>query len=74
MCIFNAVKIQSGIGFIVDALFGNFAFLHNLYTVVELHTNFVLIHFGSQSITYTHSLIYIHGNCYVYAIFALTIL
>ena len=30
MCIFNAVKKQSGIGFIVDALFGNFACLHNL--------------------------------------------
>ena len=41
MCIFNAFKKQSGIGFIVDALFGNFAYPHNLYTVVELHTNFV---------------------------------
>ena len=40
MCIFNAVKMQSGIGFLVDALFGNFPYLHNLYTVVELHTNF----------------------------------
>ena len=48
MCIFNAVNMKSGIGFIVDALFGNFAYLHNLYTVVELYTNFVLIHFGSQ--------------------------
>ena len=48
MCIFNAVKKQSGIGFIVDALFGYFAYLHCLYTVVELHTNFVLIHFGRQ--------------------------
>ena len=48
MCIFNAFKMQSGIGFIVDTLFGNFAYLHNLYTVVELHINFVLIHFGSQ--------------------------
>ena len=27
-----------------DALFCNVAYLHNLYTVVELHTNFVLIH------------------------------
>ena len=26
-----------------DALFGNVAYLHNLYTVVELHTSFVLI-------------------------------
>ena len=42
MCIFNAVKMQSSIGFIVDALFGNFAYLNNLYTIVELHTNFVL--------------------------------
>ena len=49
MSIFNAVKMQSGIGFIVDALFGNFAYLHNLYTVVELHINFVLIH------TYIHT-------------------
>ena len=48
MCIFNAVKKQSGIGFIVDALFGYFAYLHSLYTVVELHRNFVLIHFGRQ--------------------------
>ena len=26
MCIFNAVKMQSGIGLIVDALLGNFAY------------------------------------------------
>ena len=32
---------QLGIGFIVDALFGNFAYLKSLYTVVELHTNLV---------------------------------
>ena len=48
VCIFNAVKKQTSIGFIVDALFGNFAYLHSLYTIVELHTNFVLIHFGRQ--------------------------
>ena len=48
MCIFNAVKKQSGIGFIADALFGYFAYLHSLYTVIELHTNFVLIHFERQ--------------------------
>ena len=30
--IFNAVKKQSGNGFVVDALFGNFAYLHNLHT------------------------------------------
>ena len=48
MCNFNAVEKQSGIGFIVDALFIIFAYLHSLYTVVELHTNFVLIHFGKQ--------------------------
>ena len=42
------VKKQSGIGFIVDALFGNFAYLFSLYTVVELHKNFVLIHFERQ--------------------------
>ena len=40
MCIFNAVKMQSGTGFIADALFGNFAYLHNLHTVIELHTDF----------------------------------
>ena len=48
MCIFKAVKKQSGFGFMVDILFGNFAYLHNLYTAVELHINFVLIHFESQ--------------------------
>ena len=48
MCIFIEVKKQSGIGFIVDALFGYFAYLHSLYTVVELHINFVLIQFGRQ--------------------------
>ena len=31
ICIFNAVKRQSGIRFIVDALFGYFAYLHSLY-------------------------------------------
>ena len=46
MCIFNAIKKQSDIGFIVDALLGYFAYLHSLCTVVELHTNFVLIQFG----------------------------
>ena len=46
--IFKAVKKQSSTRFIVDALFDNFAYLHSLYTVVELHTNFVLIHFGRQ--------------------------
>ena len=48
MCIVNAVKKQAGIGFIVDALFDNFAYLHNLYTVVELHMNFLYIHFEGQ--------------------------
>ena len=48
MYIFNVVKKQSGIGIIVNALFGNFAYLHNLYSVVELHTNFVLKHLESQ--------------------------
>ena len=46
LCIFNTVKNQSGIGFTVDALLGYFAYLHSLYAVVELQTNFVLIHFG----------------------------
>ena len=50
ICIFKALKIQSVIGFIVDALSGYFSYLHSLYTVVELHTNFVLIHFGRQPI------------------------
>ena len=45
MCIIYAVTKQSSIGFIVDALLGNFPYLHNLYTIVELHSNFVLIHF-----------------------------
>ena len=49
MCNFNAVKKQSGIGFIVVALFGYFAYLNSLYTVVELHTHFVLIHFERKS-------------------------
>ena len=48
MLFFNSVQKQSGIGFIVDALFGNFPNLLNLYTAVELHTNIVLIHFESQ--------------------------
>ena len=50
MCSFDALKKQSGIGFIVDALFGYFEHLHSLYKVVELHTDFVLIHFGRQSL------------------------
>ena len=48
MCIFNAVKKQSGIGFIVDALFDNFTYQRSLYTVVELHTNIGLKKFGRQ--------------------------
>ena len=47
MCISKAVKKQSAIGFVIDALFGNFTYLHNLYNVVELHTNFELLHFKS---------------------------
>ena len=39
MYIFNAGKMQLVIGFIIDALCVNFAYLHNLCTVVELHTN-----------------------------------
>ena len=31
-CIFNAVKKQSGIGFIIHALFDYFAYLHSLYS------------------------------------------
>ena len=50
MYIFNAVKIKIKIGFIVDALFRYFAYLHSLYTVVELYTNIVLIHFERQPI------------------------
>ena len=48
MCVLNPVKKQSGVGLIIDALFGYFTYLHSLYTVVELYTNFVLIHFGRQ--------------------------
>ena len=55
MYIFNPVKKQSGIEIVVDALFGYFAYLHSLYTVVELHTKFVLIHFERQP---TNSMIY----------------
>ena len=58
MCIFNVVKKQSGIGFTVDVLFGNFAYLHKLNKIVELHTNFVLIHFESQPI-------YIYLNVFI---------
>ena len=50
ICIFEAVKEQTGIGFIVDALFVDFAYLHNVYTTTELYTNIVLIHFVSQPI------------------------
>ena len=50
MCFFNAVKKQSNIGFIVDALFGNFAYLRSLYTVEEMHTNFVVTHFVRQPV------------------------
>ena len=35
MCTFNSVKKHSGIGFIVDALFDYFVYLHSLYTVVR---------------------------------------
>ena len=38
MCIFNDVKMLLGIRFIVETFFGNPAYLHNLYSVVELHT------------------------------------
>ena len=55
MYIFNTFKKQSDIGFIVDALLGNFAYLHSLYTVVELHTNFVLIHFEHDNYDNTES-------------------
>ena len=48
MCILNPVKMQSGIGFIFDALFGYFAYRHTLYTVIQLHTNLVEIHFESD--------------------------
>ena len=48
MCIFNVVENQTGIGFIIDTLFGNITYLHNLCTVVERHTNIVLIYFESQ--------------------------
>ena len=40
MQIFNAVKKQSGVVFIVDALLGYFAYIHSLFTVVELHSDF----------------------------------
>ena len=52
VCIFNVIKKKSGIRFIVDALFANFAYLHSLYTVVKLYTNFVSIHFESLPIYY----------------------
>ena len=58
MCIFNTVRKQSGIEFTVDVLFGNFAYLHKLYKIVELYTNFVLTHFESQPI-------YIYLNIFI---------
>ena len=41
MCIFNSIEKQTDFGFIVDALFGYFAYLHNLYTAVELRTTLI---------------------------------
>ena len=63
-CVFltpKSVKMQSGIGLIVYALFGNFAYLHNLYTVVELHKHFVLIHFGIPPSFHSVTLILLHS-------------
>ena len=34
ICVFNALKKQSGIGFVVDAMFGYFAYLHSLYIYI----------------------------------------
>ena len=48
MCIFNTVRLH--IGFIFDAWYVNFVYLHNLCTAVELHTNFVLLDFRSPPI------------------------
>ena len=49
VCIFKAVKKQSGIEVIVNALFGYFAYIHSVYTIVEQNTNFVLKQFARQS-------------------------
>ena len=38
-CVFLFFRKQSGIWFIVEALFDNFAYLNSLYSVVEVHTN-----------------------------------
>ena len=42
-------KSNEAMGFIIDALFVNFAYLYSLYTEVELHKNFVFINFGKQA-------------------------
>ena len=47
-CVFITQSKSNKASDLYDALFGNFAYLHNLYAAIELHTNFVLIHFGSQ--------------------------
>ena len=65
---------QSGIGFIVDALLGYFAYLHSLYTVVELPTNFVFhIKFQLIIAQYKRKLLYIvlYIYIYIYMIFLL---
>ena len=72
MCIFKAVKKQSGIGFIVDALFGNFAILHNLYTVIELHTSIVLIHFESRPMCNVARKLRIHHQIFLFIYLSIT--
>ena len=61
VCIFNAVKKQSGIGFIVDALFGNFANLHSLYTAGRYYLILLCIDKFWKAPTFTSYLLnYIH--------------
>ena len=64
MCIFNTVKKQSGIGFIIDALFGNFVYLYSLYAVIDLHTNNAFIHFERQQLCMYFIYIYFCSVCW----------
>ena len=57
MCIFNAVRKQSGIGFIVDALFGYFVLIHfgkqSLFDLLKLFTMLASKHHNLGVIGYT---------------------
>ena len=46
--VYTITKRRQCVGFIINTLLGNFAYQHSLYTVVEMHINFVLTHFKSK--------------------------